>query len=90
MVPRVSAKIPEKNAHAENLAATGAAVDSKNAPIDDDLRAIIQVWPDLDLSDAVKVGIVSPFAKFVAWVATAVQTGESLCWLPLSLRHDSV
>ncbi len=53
MSPRVSAKILEKNTHSESR----AAVDSENALIDADLRAIIQAWPDLP--GVVRVGIVA-------------------------------
>ena len=57
MIQRVSAENPEKNAHSENRAAAGAAVDSENAEIDADLQAIIERWADLP--EAVKVGIVA-------------------------------
>jgi hypothetical protein len=57
MIQRVSAEDPEKNAHSENCAAAGAAVDSENVPIDPDLRAIMERWGQLP--DAVKAGIVA-------------------------------
>ena len=57
MIPRVSAGNPEKNAHSENRAAAGAAVESENFPIDTALQAIIERWADLP--DAVKAGIVA-------------------------------
>lgn len=53
----VSAENPEQYAHSENHAAAGAAVGSENAPIDPDLRAIIERWDDLP--DAVSAGIVA-------------------------------
>ena len=57
MSPLVRAKKPEKNAHSENRAAAGAAVEPDNAPIDADLQAIIERWADLP--EAVKAGIVA-------------------------------
>ena len=57
MIQRVNPENPEKNAHSENCAAAGAAVDSENGPIDADLQAIIERWTDLP--DAVKAGIVA-------------------------------
>ena len=57
MSPWVSAETPEEIAHSGNRVAGGAAVDSENALIDADRRAIIQAWPDLP--DVVRVGIVA-------------------------------
>jgi len=57
MSQRVSAEIPEKTAHAENCAASGAAVDSENAPVDPDRHAIIE--RRAELPDAAKAGIVA-------------------------------
>ena len=39
---RVGAEMPDRNAHSENRAAAGAAVDSDNAPVDAELQAIIE------------------------------------------------
>ncbi|HJN09783.1 MAG TPA: hypothetical protein QF564_13910 [Pirellulaceae bacterium] len=47
----------EENAHSQQGAAQGAAFEHENAPIDPDLQAIIDRWPDL--SEAVKVGILA-------------------------------
>ena len=55
MIQRVNPEIPEKNAHSENCAAAGAAVESENASIDSDLNAIIERWPELP--EAMKAGI---------------------------------
>ena len=57
MIQRVGAINPEENTHSRDSAAPGAAVGAENNPIDADLQAIIQCWPDL--SDAVKAGIVA-------------------------------
>ena len=50
-------KNPEKNTLSEMRAALGAAVGAENGPVDDDLRAIIERWPDLP--DAVKAGMLA-------------------------------
>ena len=57
MIQRVTPENTEENAHPENRAAAGAAVDSENVQIDADLRAIVERWADLP--DAVKAGIVA-------------------------------
>ena len=57
MIQRVSAETSEENAHFDNRAAPGAAGETQNAPIDADLRAIIERWSELP--DAVKAGIVA-------------------------------
>jgi len=48
---------PEENAHSLDSAAPGAAVGAQNTPIDPDLQAIIERWPELP--DAVKAGILA-------------------------------
>jgi len=48
---------PEENAYSRGSAAPGAAVDAENTPIDADLQAVIQRWPELP--EAVKAGIVA-------------------------------
>ena len=48
---------PEENEGFCGSAAHGAAVVSENAPIDHDLQAIIERWPDLPA--AVKAGILA-------------------------------
>ena len=48
---------PEENGTFPSGAAPGAAVGPENAPIDPDLRAIIERWAELP--DAVKAGIVA-------------------------------
>lgn len=53
----VNPEIPEENAHSGKRAAAGAAVDSRNAPIDADLQAIIERWAELP--DTVKAGILA-------------------------------
>ena len=57
MIQRVRAENPEKNAHSENRAAAGAAVDSENSAIAPDLQRIIERWAELP--EAVKAGIVA-------------------------------
>ena len=48
---------PGKNAHSENCAASGAAVETAAAPLDLDLLSVIDKWADLP--HAVKAGIVA-------------------------------
>ena len=49
--------MPENNAHSEDCAAAGAAVDPENGQIDADLQAIIERWAVLPV--VVKAGIVA-------------------------------
>jgi hypothetical protein len=51
----VNAENPEENSDSKSIAAPGAASGIGNTPIDVDLQAIIERWPDLP--DAVKAGI---------------------------------
>ena len=57
MIQRVTPENPRENAHSQDGAAPGAAVGIENAPIDPDLRAIIERWADLP--DAMKAGIMA-------------------------------
>ena len=57
MSHRVGAEKAGTNAPFEDSAAAGAAVDGGNTPIDADLQAIVERWPDLP--DAVKAGFVA-------------------------------
>ena len=50
-------KNPEKNTHSREGAAAGAAVGAENEPVDPDLQAVIERWPDLP--DVVKVDILA-------------------------------
>jgi hypothetical protein len=54
---RVTPETPEENAHSQDSAAPGAAVNTQNTPIGPDLELIIQRWPDL--SQAVQAGILT-------------------------------
>ncbi len=55
MIQPATPEIPEENAHSRDSAAPGAAVGAQIAPVDPELQAIIERWPDL--TDAVKAGI---------------------------------
>ena len=57
MIQPANPENPEENAHSRGSAAPGAAVGAENTPIDADLQAIIQRWPELP--EPVKAGIVA-------------------------------
>jgi hypothetical protein len=57
MIQPATPENPEENALSWDSAAPGAAVDAQNPPIDSDLQAIIEQWPELP--DAVKAGILA-------------------------------
>ena len=57
MIQPATPQNAEENAHFQDCAAPGAAVDAENGPIDPDLQTTIEAWPDL--SDAVKAGILA-------------------------------
>ena len=57
MSPLECAESAGNNAVSQECAAAGAAVETENASIDPDLRAIIERWTNLP--DAVKAGIVA-------------------------------
>ena len=57
MIQHATPENPEENAHSRDSAAPGAAVGMQNTPIDPDLEAIIQRWPELP--DVVKAEILA-------------------------------
>ena len=57
MSQRVTPENPEENAPSREGAARGAAVGAEDAPIDPDLQAIIERWPELP--EAVRTSIVA-------------------------------